>query len=209
MNSAKTAPVLEAEDGVRFTGARPEGLFGICGGALFEAFQDGPGGFFAGAKEMESALPGADDVGVAGGAALEEVGPAAREVMAGESAEGLAGAKPEEGFGARESAAKGFEVGVVVVVLVERCCIESFSINQEAPPLAVAPVLDLADRAVGSESGEPVEGFGPASYAAEAVETAEALVEPASEDPAMSQPGPPGFPAAGLVVDHQSEGLFH
>jgi hypothetical protein len=162
----------------------------------------------AGAQLVKPALPGTDDEGVPGGAAAEKVGPGPREVEAGLGAEGLAGAKPPQRVG-REALANRLEPRPQRMKVGEREAIEGFAVDAREAPLAVAPVLDLADRPVGLDTGQPVERLGPARHAGERVEATEPSVQIPARPPAVAQTGPKAPAAAGLVVDHQAERTTH
>ena len=113
--------------------------FGSSAVALEDALVGGPVGRVAGAEAVQAALPGADDVRVAGGVAAEVVGEAGGELVAAGAAEGVAGAKPQQRVG-REALADGVEARAVGVAAGEGGLVERLAIDAGEAPVAVAPV---------------------------------------------------------------------
>lgn len=153
---------------------------------------------------MEAALDRADHEGVARDAGAEVFAEPLREVVAATCPEGLAGPEPEERVG-REPRAERGEAAVERVPFAERRRVEDVTVDERAAPLAVSPVLDLADGTARFVGEEAVEGFRPARDGEARVEASEAAVEDRACAPRRAQADEPSFVVASAVEEEDAE----
>lgn len=160
-----------------------------------------------GREDLQAALKEADDEGVPRHGGAAEVGESGREVLTCLGTERLARTKPDQRV-TGEPLAQRVEARPQRVTRAERARIERFAIDEDAPPLAVPPELELRDRNVRLMALEPAESALEARRAEGRVQAAETAIEVRPELP--REPEGSGLSRAlGRVVHEELQGLLH